>query len=180
MKTFLFSICVLVFAAAQTSSAIAKDLLEFRAEADQYYDAGNFKKAYKGYLKIAKIGDQYSQYWVSHMFANGEGRTVDLEDAYAWSVLAAEGGDEKLVTHSTDLFDQIDNKDGAEKAARKLMNKYGKQALDDKAEYLAKRDAGRRSGACTGSRLTCNRAYGYDAPITGGPELQHTISAGER
>ena len=180
MKTFIFSICVLVLAAAQTSTAIAKELLEYRTEADQYYDVGNFKKAYKGYLKIAKIGDQYSQYWVSHMYANGEGRKVDLEDAYAWSALAAEGGDEKLVRHSTDLFDQIDNKDGAQKAARKLMDKYGKQALEDKAEYLAKRDRGRRSGACTGSRLTCNRAYGYDAPITGGPELGHAISAGER
>ena len=86
----------------------------------------------------------------------------------------------RLVSRSTDLFEQIEDKAGATKAAKKLMGKYGKQALDDKAAYLAKRDAGRRAGSCTGSRLTCNRAYGYDAPISGGPELQHTISAGER
>jgi TPR repeat protein len=180
MKSFVIAACVLVLAIVQTSVVVAKELAEYRTEADQYYDDGNYKKAYKGYLKIAKIGDQYSQHWVSHMYENGEGKSVDLEDAYAWSVLAAEGGDEKLVLHSTDLFEQIEDKAGATKAASKLMAKYGKQALDDKAEYLAKRDAGRRAGSCTGSRLTCNRAYGYDAPITGGPELQHTISAGER
>jgi len=180
MKSFIFAVFVLAFAVAQTSVVVAKELKEYRTEADQYYDEGNYKKAYKGYLKIAKIGDQYSQHWVSHMYEKGEGKSVDLEDAYAWSVLAAEGGDEKLVTRSADLFDQIDDKDRATKAANKLMAKYGKQALDDKAEYLAKRDAGRRAGSCTGSRLTCNRAYGYDAPITGGPELQHTISPGDR
>ena len=180
MKTFIFSICVLVFAATQTSTVIAKELAEYRTEANQYYDDGNFKKAYKGYLKIAKIGDQYSQYWVAYMFANGEGKKVDLEDAYAWSTLAAEGGDEKLLSYSADLLDQNADKDGARKAAKKLMGKYGKDALEEKAEMIAKRESGRRAGACTGSRLTCNRAYGYDAPITGGPELGHTISAGER
>jgi len=179
MKTFIFTACVLVFAVAQTSDVVAKELTEYRAEADQYYDDGNYKKAYKGYLKIAKIGDQYSQHWVSHMYENGEGKSVDLEDAYAWSVLAAEGGDEKLVAHSAGLLEQIIDKAGAQKAAKKLMGKYGKQALEDKAAYLAKRDTGRRSGACTGSRLTCNRAYGYDAPISGGPELQHTINPGD-
>lgn len=125
MKTFIFSVCVLVFAATQTSVVIAKELKEYRAKADQYYAAGDFRKAYKGYLKIAKIGDQYSQYWASHMYANGEGRKVDLEDAYAWSVLAAEAGAEKLLRHSADLLDQNDDKDGARKAAKKLKNKYG-------------------------------------------------------
>ena len=180
MKVLIITLCVLVFVGTQSSDVMAKELLEYRAEADQYYDTGNYKKAYKGYLKIAKIGDQYSQYWVSHMYAKGEGRKIDMEDAYAWSVLAAEGGDEKLTSHSVDILDQNDDKAGAQKAADKLMGKYGKQALEDKAAALAKRENGRRSGACTGSRLTCNRAYGYDAPISGGPELPHTISAGDR
>lgn len=180
MKYFMFAACVLVFAIAQTSVVVAKELKQYRAEADQYYDDGNYKKAYKGYLKIAKIGDQYSQHWVSHMYENGEGKSADLEDAYAWSVLAAERGDEKLVARSEDLFAQIDDHAGATKAAKKLMGKYGKQALDDRAEAIAKRGTGRRSGACTGSRLTCNRASSYDAPMTSGSGLQHTIIAGER
>ena len=116
MKSFLIAACVLLLAVAQASTAVAKELAEYRKEADQYYDAGNFKKAYKGYLKVAKIGDQYSQYWVSHMFANGEGRKVDLEDAYAWSVLAAESGDEKLLGYSADLLEQNADKAAAQKA----------------------------------------------------------------
>lgn len=178
MKSFVFFVCVLVFAIAQTSIVIAKELKEYRTEADQYYDNGDYKKAYKGYLKIAKIGDQYSQYWIAHMYADGKGRKIDLVDAYAWAALAAEGGDEKLLVYSSDLLDRIDNKDQARKAAKKLLKKHGEQALEDRAKYIAKRGNGRRSGACTGSRLTCQRTVGYGPPITGGPELQHTISAG--
>ena len=168
MKSIMLALCVLVLAVAQTSVFAAKELKEFRDEADQNYAAGDFKKAYKGYLKVAKIGDHYSQYWVAKMYAEGEGKSEDLETAYAWSALAAEDGNEKLVKYSEGLLDRNTDKAGAHKKAEKLNKKYGKQALEDKAEAIARRDQGRRAGSCTGSRLTCNRAYGYDAPISNG------------
>ena len=179
MKSLILAMCVLFVAVAQTPAFAAKELKEYRDEADQYYAAGDYKKAYKGYLKVAKIGDHYSQHWVSYIYANGEGRKVDLETAYAWSALAAESGNEKLVKYSEELLDKNEDKDGALKKAKKLYAKYGKQALDDKAEALAKRDIGRRAGSCTGSRLKCSRTYGYDAPISGGAAAPHLISPGE-
>ena len=47
MKSFVIAACVLVLAIAQTSVVVAKELAEYRAEADQYYDDGNYKKAYR-------------------------------------------------------------------------------------------------------------------------------------
>ncbi len=180
MKSILFAALVLVFASVQTSNAIARELAEFQAEADQYYAAGNYKKAFKGYFKLAKIGDHYSQYWVANMYANGEGKRADLENAYAWSVLAAESGRQKLVRNSEELFSRNVDKDGARKKAEKLKRKYGKQALEEKAKLIAKRDAGRRAGSCTGSRLTCRGTYGYDAPLSQGIGSGPILGSGER
>ena len=168
MKSILFAACMLVFAVVQTTSVHAKELKQYQAEADQYYAEGDYKKAFKAYVKLAKIGDHYSQYWVSHMYANGEGKKRDLEYAYAWSALAAQSGREKLIHYNEEMFGRNDDQDGARKKAKKLSNKYGKQALEDKAELIAKRDTGRRSGACVGSRLTCQRGSAYDAPISSG------------
>jgi len=180
MRSILFAASVLLFAAVQSSNIFAKELKEYQAEADQYYAQGNYKKAFKGYFKLAKIGDHYSQYWVANMYANGEGKRADLEYAYAWSTLAAESGREKLVRHSEELLERNTDKQAALKKAGKLKRKYGKQALEDRADLIAKREAGRRFGSCTGSRLTCQNASGYDAPISQGSGPGPVIGAGER
>lgn len=180
MKSTLFAACVLVFAATFTSGVFAKELKEYQVEADQYYAQGNYKKAFKGYFKLAKIGDHYSQYWVANMYANGEGKKTDLKYAYAWSVLAAESGREKLIRNSEELLDRNADKKAAQKKAERLMKKYGVQALEEKAELLAKRESGRRFGSCTGSRLSCQNASGYGAPITPGNQQGPVMSAGER
>ena len=166
MKSVLIIICLL-FAAAHTSNVMAKkDLADFHAEAAKYYEEGNFKKAYKTYFKLAKIGDHKSQYWVAQMYARGEGKEVDLEEAYAWSYLAAESGNEVAVEKSAAMLESSQDEAAAQKRADKLMKKYGKKAQAERAERVAKQDAGRRSGACVGSRLTCQRGSAYDAPIT--------------
>jgi len=168
MKSILFVVCVLIFSATQSANVFARELKDYRDLADQYYSEGNYKKAFKGYLKIAKIGDHYSQYWVSHMYANGEGKKVDLEAAYGWSALAAESGKEKLIINSEAMLERVSDKNAALKAAEKLNKKYGKEALQEKAVMVASRDIGRRSGSCVGSRLTCQRGSAYGAPITSG------------
>ena len=91
------------------------------------------------------------------MYAKGEGKTVDLTEAYAWSVLAAESGNEKLVTSSDELLLLTDDKTRAQKRATKLKKKYGKLALTKKALRQEERDSYRRSGSCTGSSLGCAR-----------------------
>ena len=130
---------------------------EFRTEADQYYQQGNFKKAYKAYYKLAKTGDHYSQHLVSNMYANGEGKRVDLKKAYAWSVLAAEGGQEQWLTISDELLQRTKDQTKALDSARKLKEKYGKQALLAKSEKKGRDELYMLGSDCTGSRLPCKK-----------------------
>ena len=155
MKTAVIAVCALVFFAFQTNVLFAKEAKEYRAEADQYYAAKNYKKAYKGYFKLAKLGDHYSQDRVSHMYANGEGKDVDLEEAYAWSVLAAESGNDELMGRRDSLLEQTSDKTLAQKKADKLMDKYGEAALKKKAESKERLRRNTKSGGCTGSKLDC-------------------------
>ena len=112
------------FITLQSSVLLAGDASELSAEADQYYLESNFKKAYKIYFKLAKTGDHHSQGRVAHMFANGEGKSVDLTQAYAWSVLAEEGGEKYLSETSEVLLQRSSDKSVAQKKAVKLKKKY--------------------------------------------------------
>lgn len=168
MKTLVVTTCMVMFAVLQISNVMAKELVDYQVEAEKYYEAGDYKKAYKSYYKLAKIGDHKSQYWVATMNAQGEGRKVNLEDAYGWSYLAAESGNETAISKSEELLEQNSDKTAAEKRANKLIKKYGKEAQQARLERIAKMDAGRRAGSCVGSRLTCNRGRGVDPVFTYG------------
>ena len=157
MKILYIVVCAVLFAAIQAPCVLAKEMQEYRSEADQYYQHGNFKKAYKSYYKLAKTGDHYSQHQVSEMYANGEGKTVDLTKAYAWSVLAAEGGDERLANNSEELLQRTNDKNKALKSAEKLKKKYGKQVLEAKAERRGLDEHYTSGNDCTGSRLPCRK-----------------------
>jgi TPR repeat protein len=94
MESRVFALCLLVVILMQAGTAFARSSEEYRLEADQYYLEQNFKKAHRIYYKLAKEGDHHSQCRLSSMYASGEGKKIDLSEAYAWAVLAAEGGDE--------------------------------------------------------------------------------------
>jgi len=145
----------MLFTIFQTPETYAKEMQESRTEANQHYLERDFKKAYKIYYKLAKSGYHYSQDKVSKMYANAEGKSLDLTEAYAWSVLAAESGEEEMVISSDELLQLTNDKTKAQKRAKKLKKKYGKVALNQKAAKKAKRDALKGSGPCTGSRITC-------------------------
>ena len=151
---------VLAFAALffvlSSPTLLAKSNEEYRSEADQYYSEQNFKKAYKIYFKLAKMGDHYSQGQLANMLVNGEGKEVDLEKAYGWSTLAAEGGDEMLSQQSDELLEQISDKAKAEQTAARLMKKYGQDALEEKARKRENRLRAHEIGGCTGSKLGCS------------------------
>ena len=168
MKFLFSSTFLMLFVLLQTTNLMAKELAEYQAEAAQYYEAGDYKKAYKSYYKLAKIGDHKSQYQVAHMNAHGEGRKVNFVDAYGWSAVAAESGNSKAISKSEQMLEHNSDKVAAQKRADKLMKKYGKKAQKKRAEMIARQDAGRRSGSCVGSRLTCQKGSAYDAPLTGG------------
>lgn len=152
MKPGLITLLVLFFLSMQVEFVQAGESAEKRAGADQLYSEQDFKKAYRVYYKLAKTGDHYSQDRVSRMYAHGEGKSVDFVKAYAWAVLAEEGG--AVTRSSAGLLELAENKDDAKKAALKLQNKYGKQALREKAIKQAEREASRQPGASMGSNLS--------------------------
>ena len=154
MKVRLLAVCALVFFTVNFDVAFAKTIQESKAEADQYYDQQDFKNAYKHYSKLAKKGDHHSQAQLSRMLAQGEGRKIDLTDAYAWSVLAAESGKEEWLDRSDMLLGQVSSKPKAEEKAAKLMRNYGQAALEEKHKKAEKR-AREGTGSCTGSRVAC-------------------------
>jgi len=157
MKSVFFAVIVMFFAVLQAPALMANEAQELRDKSDKYYETSDFKKAYKGYYKLAKAGDRYSQSRVSQMYANGEGKSVDLTEAYAWSAVAAESGKEKYVKRSNDLLLQTKDQAAAEKRAKKLIGKYGKDAQSQRAARLAAKENDKRSGQCTGTRLACSR-----------------------
>ena len=156
MKFSVVATCVLLFFAFQSSALYAGKLQEYRGEADQYYQAHDYKKAYKTYFKLAKIGDHYSQGRIATMYANGEGKKPDTAEAYAWAVLAAENGDEQAVIRRDELLAQANDKVKAQKEAEKLVKKYGRVALEKKAQKRENMRSAHEMGGCTGRRLGCS------------------------
>jgi TPR repeat protein len=149
----VFGMLLIVF---QSSALLASDDPEYRSEADQYYQKQNYSKAYKMYLKLAKKGDHSAQSQVATMNAGGEGKKTDLMEAYAWSTLAAESGDEELLRRSEDLFQQVSDKTKAEKKAAKLQKKYSQTALKERAEKRERIRRRHEMGGCTGGKLGCS------------------------
>ena len=156
MKSILIVMCVILIAALQSIAIAASEVKEYRAEAARYYQENNYKKAYKIYFKLAKVGDHYSQNKLSQMYVDGKGKEVDLTEAYAWSVLAAESGVEGIVAKSQRLLQETEDKAAAEKRASKLLSKYGKDALLSKVERREMMKYNHKSGGCTGSNLGCS------------------------
>ena len=135
--------------------AMASELQEDQAQADQYYEAKDFSKAFNLYYRLAKMGVSHSQDMVSQMYEKGQGKKANLTDAYAWSVLAAQRGSTDREERRDSLLQQVKDKKSAEKKAEKLMIKYGREALQKKADSKAKLKHNTKSGGCTGSKLGC-------------------------
>jgi TPR repeat protein len=157
MKSICIALLAVIFTALQAPCALAATLQDYRSEADQYYQQGNFKKAYKAYLKLAKTGDNYSQHLVSTMYANGEGKSENLTKAYAWSTLAAESGQDQWVNYSDELLQRINDKDKALNSANKLKKKYDQKALKNKAERRTRDELYEAGSKCTGTKMACRR-----------------------
>lgn len=150
--TLLFSILVFAMPSPVVQAA---DWKEDQAKADQYYEAGDYSNAFKMYFKLAKMGVSHSQHRVSQMYANGQGKKKNLTEAYAWSVLAAQRGASEMEADRDSLLQQVSDKAAAQKKAEKLLNKYGRDALQAKADSKARLKRNTKSGGCTGSKLDC-------------------------
>jgi len=176
----LVSLIALLSALAGLSSAWA-DLASDREKADAYLAAKDYKQAFRAYRDLARDGDHDAQFTLAQMYETGTGTGQDLIDAYAWAALAAEIGMPELEQYSEQLLARIDdpNKYKAQQAALKLKNKYGKEALQAKADRLATRGSGRHYGSCTGSRIACtNRVESVSIAVAGGAGAPPVASGG--
>jgi len=154
LKVIVAIVSSILFFTLQAPVVMA-DWKEDQAKADQYYEAGDFGKAFNMYYKLAKMGVSHSQDRVSQMYENGQGKKASLKEAYAWSVLAAQRGASEMISRRDSLLEQNSDKPAAEKKASKLMSKYGRQALQRRADSKAKLKRNTKSGGCTGSKLGC-------------------------
>jgi TPR repeat protein len=155
LKTVVIVICSIFFFALLAPVSSSASWKEDQAKADQLYESGEYKKAFKQYVKLGKMGVSHSQDMVSKMYENGEGTKVNLVEAYAWSVLAAQRGAAEKVSRRDSLLEQNSDQKAAEKKANKLMSKYGRAALQKRADSKAKLKHNTKSGGCTGSKLGC-------------------------
>ncbi len=157
MKTALIWVAVMLLVVTQSPVSLANEAKEMRAEAEQHYADLEYRKAFKVYRKLAQFGDRYSQRRVAHMYAEGEGVSVDLVESYAWATLAAEGAEVELAKLNKTLLPQIKAPSKAEKKAAKLIKKYGKQAQAERVAKHSRRGRVIDEGSCTGSKLACPR-----------------------
>ena len=68
--------------------------------AQQDYQDGNFEKAYKEYLTLAKFGNNTAQYNLAVMLVKGQGVDIDLIKAYSWAKASESNPEYSALTHN--------------------------------------------------------------------------------
>jgi TPR repeat protein len=58
-------------------------------EAQKLYEHKDFSEAFKEFHKLAKLGNEKSQYNIAFMLSKGEGTEKNLVEAYAWATLVS-------------------------------------------------------------------------------------------
>ena len=149
-------LAMLFLAAVFCASSLLPDVAlalsdpEQKNEATLLYDNGEYKSAYKQYLKLAKDGDTFAQYRVSFMRLTGLGTKEKVTEAMAWAVLASQSGDAELKEYRDTVATMVpaNERKSTERKATNYVRRYGsEEALDDAAPV------GATGLECTGSRL---------------------------
>lgn len=122
MKKLMILICSLLLGAvpAQADFELAK----------QYYDAGNFEKAFNEFMAMAKIGDHDAQNNVGIMYYRGEFVPKDRAQAYAWMTLATQYQGYKDDGLNIKIFNKFTDEE-KQKATEKYNSLYAQ--LNDNA-----------------------------------------------
>lgn len=101
------------------------------------------------------VGNKFSQYRMATMHYAGLGTMPDLVEAYAWTRVAAELGDQIVLNLLEEIRAQLapEQIDAAQKRADEYFAQYGIYASADRAQQLIRAE----KRECTGSRLgsTC-------------------------
>lgn len=147
-------VCGVACGVAVSANAEPADRAELAATA---FEKGDYRAAYKQYLKQAKNGDPFAQYRISYMELMGMGTSPDVVEAMAWAVLAAESGHEDLKRYQDTVATLVPGKQRKKAQARAdyYVRRWGPE---DRAGggTLARQS----EGVCTGSRLAGNCGQG--------------------
>lgn len=133
---------------------------EQKAEAASLYENGEYKAAYKQYLKLAKDGDTFAQYRVSFMRLTGLGTRENIAEAMAWAVLASQygGSDMKAYRDTVTTMVPVKKRKSAVSKIKSYVRRWG--------SVNASMPAGASKKECTGSRLMRNCfAEGSTPPV---------------
>lgn len=184
-KLFIFAALVSLAVAPLQAATIQKSsYVSKQQQADQLYANGKFSEALTNYLRLAKQGDSFSQYRVSYMYLQGQGRESDVVESFAWATLAAQNKADPLIEYR-DTVARLVPKNQQKKAMRKLdyyMRKWGNRQLA--SDMITKTQ--RELQDCTGSRLgtRCEEVYAAQMPKFwginpgDGTELPQTVGGG--
>jgi len=148
-----------------TNAVQALHLLVMRA--DKAYLENNYKTAFKLHLILSKQAwDQFSQYRIAYMYANGQHVNQDYIKAYAWSYLSAETGIPEFIQYNLHIAEKLDEGSLAKATnlANRLIREFGtyQQAMES-IKVLRK-----EKFSCTGSRVgnSCS-SVSFNGPSCG-------------
>jgi len=153
------------------------------ARADELYRAGEFEQAFDLYLELGRNGDKFSQYRLAYMYEHGQGVSPDLAEAFAWSRLAAEFSDPKLVGYARYLNQRLaeappEIQQRAVERTESLTSTYAARVFIERRREALSRQlqtcTGSRVGACYGS----TNVAGIDSARDGAAWARLTSSPG--
>ncbi len=156
-----------------TSSNAVIALTKAQERADEHYKAKRYERAYNMYKTLAEYGDKFSQYRVAFMHHSGRGVPKDMTEAFAWSYVAAEAGDEGFVKYHRQVREQFSDSEikSAKQLAGNYLQDYGMYAQASRAKSYISKEMRKCSGSRVGS--SCNKisASGWQCGASTAGEL---------
>jgi TonB family protein len=122
----LYQLVLFLLVSALFSGTATADLVS----GGKAYDSGDYDRAFKDFLELAKLGQPMAQFNVAVMYARGEGARASAIYAYAWATLAAENGVEKAKVLADSLRPKLALAPGSEQIAADIEAQYGHAVLD--------------------------------------------------
>jgi hypothetical protein len=127
-----YGLLLFLLVSALFSGTAAADLVS----GGKAYETGDYDRAFKDFLELAKLGQPTAQFNVAAMYARGEGtRRRDIY-AYAWATLPAENGVEKAKVLADSLRPKLALAPGSEQIAADIEAPYG-QAVKSENKAIA-------------------------------------------
>lgn len=143
-------------------------LQQMQQRADQAYSDGDYAKAYKFYLKMTKIGDNFSQFRIATMYEDGLHVPKDMIQAYAWSFLAAEVGRKEYIDYHASVKAKLSAEQipQARRAASSLVQQQGMFANMVKSDKMLRKALKNCTGSHVGNRCDAVSTLAFTCSAT--------------